>query len=298
MNKLSTILLVLLTVATFDASAQRSWTHKKKFGTQKNTMYFYWGYNRSAYTRSKINFYGPEYNFTAFGVKAEDRPERDIATYFNPTKITVPQFNIRLGWYYKFRWDWSIGYDHMKYVMKKDQSYTLNGVIDGVHTYNSLNGTFTNATGIVPININELHYENTNGLNYISVQLHNTAPIYKTQNLKFAIQRRLGGGAGVILTQTDFNWDYQTYHSQMKFGGYGISAHAGLRFDFWNRVFAQSSLSTGFMHLPKNATIQNIDPGQRHYASHHFFFIQWDVVVGLLWYVRTKNQCDSCPDWH
>jgi hypothetical protein len=270
----------------------QKYSYKKKFGTQKNTVYFYWGYNRSAFTKSNINFHGPNYDFTAYSVKAHDRPAKRFSQYVYPDSLTIPQFNIRIGWYYKFRWDVSIGYDHMKYVMAGGQNLSLNGVIEG--TSGSLNGTYTDADGFVPINNSELHYENTNGLNYISVQLNNTAPLYKTKNLKFAIQRRLGGGLGPVITQTDFHWDGTRYSTNLKFAGYGISLHSGLRFDFFNRFFFQTNGSAGFIHLPKNFTRL----GNQHYAKHKFVFAQWELLGGVLFYLRTKNACDTCPDWH
>jgi hypothetical protein len=292
MIRLKSAIIVLILLTSFGSYGQK-YSYKKKFGTQKNTMYFYWGYNRSGFTKSNINFVGPDYNFTAIDVAARDKPENDFKKYFSKD-FTVPQFNIRVGWYYKFRWDWSVGYDHMKYVMRENQELFINGFIDGTDNVSLTNGTYTDANGKIPILPNELDYENTNGLNYISVQLSNTAPIWKTNNNKFAIIRRVGGGVGPVVTQTDFQWDSQSYNSTLKFGGYGISAHAGVRFDFFQRFFLMSNWSAGFIHLPKNETIQR----QGHYAKHKFLYGQWELVGGVLWYLRTKNACDTCPDWH
>lgn len=273
----------------------QNYSFKKKFGTQKNAMYFYWGYNRSIYSKSNINFYSSDYDFTVMNVAASDRPSRKFITYVNPATISIPQFNIRVGWYYKFRWDISIGYDHMKYVMDSGQSLYINGDA-GANTTSELNGTYTESDGQIPIRDQDLHYENTNGLNYVSLQLNNTAPLYKTKNRKFAIQRRAGMGFGPVITQTDFNWDGETYHSayRQKFAGYGISVHTGVRFDFFNRFFFQSNWSAGFIHLPKNATIMELD----HFARQKFVYGQWELLGGALFYIRTKNGCDTCPDWH
>lgn len=288
------LFIVLLVGSLMSSSAfSQRYSYKKKFGTQKNGVYVYWGYNRAAFTKSDITFIGPQYNFTLIDAAAKDRPSNKLSHYFNPKKFTVPQFNFRIGWYYKFRWDISVGYDHMKYVMRDWQQLYINGVIEGT-TNSNLNGTYTNSDGMILIRPDDLHYENTNGLNYISVQLNNTAPLYKTNNRKFAIQRRMGGGFGPVVTQTDFNWDGQEYHSAFKFAGYGISLHAGLRFDFFNRFFLQNNFSGGFIHLPKNETIQRQD----HYAKHKFLYGSWEIVGGVLFYLRTKNACDTCPDWH
>ncbi len=270
------------------------YSFKKKFGNQKNAVYFYWGYNRSIYTKSDINFYSETYDFTVKKAKATDRPVRDFKTYVDPAKITVPQFNIRLGWYFQHRWDISFGYDHMKYVMSNSQSVYVNGYISETTTNtNFVNGQFTDADGLIPIYDHELHYENSNGLNYISVQLNNTVPLYKTNSRNFVIQRRLGVGLGPVLTQTDFDWDGVTYHTTPSFGGFGVSIHTGVRFDFFNRFFFQSNWSGGYINLLKNSTIDNTS-----YAKQDYLYGQWELLGGVIFYLRSKNGCGSCPDWN
>lgn len=291
-KRFSILITLMLVMISSSMSAQRSdWSYKKKFGTQKNCIYISWGYNREIYTKSNITFWGPTYNFVLKDAKAHDRPSGEFRTYINPSTISVPQFNVRVGWYYKWRWDWSIGYDHMKYVMQKTQKLLINGVIEG--TSGSLNGVYTDEDGYQLLDQTELHYENTNGLNYVSVQLNNTAPIYKTKDLNFAFQRRLGVGAGPVIVQTDFAWDGVRYNSPFKFGGYGFSLHAGLRWDFYKHFFLATQGDAGFIHLPKNSTIYK----QGHYAKHAFGYLQWQLLGGVLLYARTKNKCDSCPDW-
>lgn len=284
------LLLILLSVCA-NVDAQK-WSSKKKFSTRQNTMYFYWGYNRSIYSKSDVNFQGPGYNFIAEDLKAHDRPSRDFITYVNPATISIPQFNIRVGYYYVDHWDISIGYDHMKYVMQKDQTLYLIGNISST-TNSELYGTYDRSTGKIPIREQDLHYENTNGLNYISVQLNNTTPRYETRNQKFAIHQRLGVGVGPVVTQTDFFWDGQQHHSKFGLTGYGLSVHTGVRFDFFNRFFLQSNWSGGFIHLPNNRTIQDAPD----FAKHKFVYGQWELLGGIFFYVPAINGCDSCPNW-
>lgn len=286
------LLFIGLILAGTQLHAQK-WSSKKKYSTRKNTMYFYWGYNRSIYTKSDITFSGPGYNFIAENVAASDRPSREFKTYVNIKTISVPQFNIRIGYYYVDHWDFSIGYDHMKYVMDKNQTIYLNGEITST-TNSELNGVYDHTTGKIPIREEDLHYENTNGLNYISFQMQNTTPRFTTRDGKFSIQQRLGFGFGPVVTQTDFNWDGEQYHSEFGLTGYGISAHTGVRFDFFNRFFFQSNWSGGFIHLPHNRTIQNMPD----YARQKFVYGQWELVAGVFFYVPAINGCDSCPDWH
>ena len=197
-------------------------------------FYFFWGYNRSVYTKSNIKFTGPGYDFTVFDASAQDKPERDIRTYINPATISVPQFNTRLGYYYKEKYDISIGYDHMKYVLTSNQTALVSGEIDpAVNAF--IGGSYEREP--VQLSPNAIHYENSNGLNYISAQLQHTNYFHRSENRKHYLQYRFGLGLGGVITQTDFVWNNVTYNTDLKLSGFGGSLHAGLRADFFNRFF-------------------------------------------------------------
>src|SRR3972149_3153003 len=55
---------------------------------RKGNFFFYWGYNRSAYTKSDIHFWGDGYDFTITNVKAKDEPTHDFITYIKPNSFT------------------------------------------------------------------------------------------------------------------------------------------------------------------------------------------------------------------
>jgi hypothetical protein len=88
----------------------------------------YWGWNRSWYTDSDINFSGKNYDFTLMNVQAKDR-QTDFAIdpYFNPVKFTIPQYNFRIGYQLNKNLDFSFGIDHMKYVVEQNQQSIING---------------------------------------------------------------------------------------------------------------------------------------------------------------------------
>src|SRR5690554_5562649 len=65
--------------------------------SEKGAFYLYWGYNRSAYTQSDLHLKGRGYDFTMKNMTASDNPEKLSMSYLNIEKITIPQFNVRLG---------------------------------------------------------------------------------------------------------------------------------------------------------------------------------------------------------
>ena len=93
---------------------------------QKGELFFYWGYNRSAFTPSDMHFQGDNYDFILSDVKASDRPSKvEVDPYLHIGKFTIPQYNYRLGYFLSDRISVSLGMDHMKYVMDLGQKVTI-----------------------------------------------------------------------------------------------------------------------------------------------------------------------------
>jgi hypothetical protein len=281
------ILSILISIPVIS----QQYSYKKKKITQKGSMYFYWGYNRSVYGKSTIHFTGDKYDFTIHNAKAVDKPATKFETYYNITTITVPQFNLRVGYYTNNKWDLSIGYDHMKYVMLEGQEAKLSGHIEASENQ-YLNGTFDNE--LYRITDQKIHYENSNGLNYITFQANYNHLLFATRSKKIALRGRLGAGAGAVVTQTDFEFGGYDYHTDLKLSGFGVSLHSGLRMEFINRLFVQSNWSAGVISLPNLQTIRNTE----NRAQQVLTYADWQLVGGVFWYLKFKNGCNSCPDWH
>lgn len=288
MHHLKTLLLITALLPATTASAQR-YKRAKNRAVPEREWYAYWGYHRSVYSKSTIRFVGADYNFRLMRVAAEDRPSGEFFDYVNPARISATAFNFRIGRYLTSRWDISVGCDHMIYAMRQGQSLGIAGYIAGT-TNSDLNGTYSNGDSLVAIRPDDLHYDHASGLNYVAVQLNTTLSLYEGD--KVAIRQRMGVGLGPVITKSRFKWDGNVYASRLRWGGYGVSLHAAIRFDFFNRFFLQSKLTGGGVHLPKSATTQ--ERGQ--HASHHFAYGSWELVAGVLWHFGARANCD-CPRW-
>jgi hypothetical protein len=257
----------------------------------KGTGFISWGYNRSAYTRSTINFTGAGYDFSLKGVKATDRPSTKLSEYFNPTKITIPQFNIRAGYNFKNYWNISVGYDHLKYVMVHGQEYLLNGRING--------GIDPNWSGnlsdkVVVTNEKDFHYENSNGMNYIRVELTKVRNIVRNRRDNFTMSYLLGVSSGAILSFNDFTFGGKKDVSTVSLSGIGLSGHAGMRFEFFKYVFLQTNVSAGVL---KQISVRTRANEYSAIAKQTFGYIEGNIVLGAFFYIRPTNSCDSCPAW-
>ena len=100
-------------------------------------------------------------------MRAIDRQTKfSVNPYLNPVKMTIPQYNFRLGYYLNDHWNVSLGIDHMKYVMVQRQVVTMNGWIGGDHTYTGTYGrTISAAQQRLP------GFEHTDGLNDLNLEL-------------------------------------------------------------------------------------------------------------------------------
>lgn len=286
------VLLALICIGTPSVHAQHK-RMKKKDSHAEGTLFGYWGYNRSGYTKSNMRFVGPGYDFTMQGAVAHDNPSPfDASVYFNPNKITIPQFNARVGYYFKDHWAISFGYDHMKYIFANGNNVNLSGQIDaGVDTVWS--GTY-NAEPITT-DRNHFHYENSDGLNYLRFELTRTDRWVEVgERSWFALSTNVGVATGGILSFNDFTFGGRKDMRTISMSGYGLSIHLGPRFEFFRHVFIQPNFGTGFMHQVKVRTRPN-DPSS--FARHAYGYLEFDTVIGFFLYIRPKNGCDSCPQW-
>lgn len=112
----SPILIAIFILATQLAFAQNEPLSGKTH--QKGKLYAYWGWNRGWYTNSDISFKGNDYDFNLNKVVAKDRQTPfSLNSYLNPTLITIPQYNFRIGYFISENYDISFGADHMKYSL-------------------------------------------------------------------------------------------------------------------------------------------------------------------------------------
>lgn len=286
------VFFIILLIATPGFSQRKK--SKPKNSYARGTLFGYWGYNRSFYSESNIRFVGNGYDFVMKDAKAYDNPSREASTYFNPKTITVPQFNGRIGYYFKDHWAVSFGYDHMKYIFADNNHVKISGNIGaGIDTVTNLSGNY-DAYDFVT-NRNTFHYENSNGLNYLRFEFTRTDQWYKTRkNGWFALSTNLGIGAGGLLSFNDFTFAGRKDMVTISLSGYAVSAHAGVRFEFFKHLFLQANLSGGMMHQLRVKTRPN-DPSA--YARQFYGYGEFDTVIGFLFYIRPTNDCNSCPHW-
>jgi len=268
---LSSIIAIQATFA-FSQSYDFNQAHNNK-----GKIFVHWGWNQSAYTRSDIHFKGDDYNFTLKDVVAKDRQTAFSLRYFNPSKITIPQYNFRIGYFFNPKYSISLGFDHMKYVMQQDQTVKINGNIAGSGT--EYDGSYNND----PIKLakNFLQFEHTNGLNYLNLEVRKMDNIFDSRQLKIKnidISVIQGIGAGLLYPKSDVTLLSYQRNDQWHIAGYGVDLLAGLNVTFFKHFFIQGEAKGGFINLP-NIITTNYAADR---ASQHFFFYQGNVNFGVI----------------
>ncbi len=274
--KTKLIVLIGLLCSLQTIIAQNFVTEQEKY-TEKNKGKFFisWGGNRESYSKSDITFKGDGYNFTLNNVKADDKPKGYHLDYLNPARMTIPQTNLKIGYFFSDKYNISIGLDHMKYVMRQDQVVNMTGTIDG---YGEFDGTYHNTPTVLDENF--LMFEHTDGLNYIYAEIARFDDISKwfgiTNTDLFQINITEGIGGGIILPKTNTTLMNKKRYDEFHLSGYGISAKAAINFTFFKHFYIQGELKGGYINLPDIRTTSSKTDS----AKQDFTFFQRIISVG------------------
>jgi len=249
---------------------------------QKGNFYVYWGWNWDWYQKSNITFKGTEYDFELQKVIARDRQSPfDARIYFNPLKITIPQYNFRLGYFINDHYNISLGIDHMKYVMVNDQRVKISGHINNSGT--PYDGNYSDDDLVLADDF--LRFEHTDGLNYPNLEFRRFDEIFDFNRVKINLTEGLG--FGMLYPRTNTTLLNKERYDEFHVAGYGLAGVVGINLAMYKWFFIQSELKGGFINMPDIRTTSSVLDK----ASQHFFFSQLNVVFGAtLNFSKHKNK--------
>lgn len=263
-------------------SAQEEIKIQDKYTAHNKGKFFVsWGGNRESYSKSDVTFKGEGYNFTIDNMAAHDKPKGWHIDYINPTRMTIPQTNLRVGYFINDHYSIAMGVDHMKYVMTQNQTANVTGEINlpltdagSVH-----NGVYNNT----PVDFSDgtfLKFEHTDGLNYVNTEFSrhdDISSLFKIKNTdKIQVNLTEGVGIGVLYPRTNTTLLGKERHDDFHISGFGTSVKAGLNLTFFKHFYIQGELKTGYINMQDIRTTQsNADK-----ASQEFFFLQRIIAFG------------------
>ncbi len=269
-------LIITLFFAYFNANAQSSNDVNSKYtASNKGKFFISWGGNRDVYSKSDIHFWGSNYDFTLYDVPAVDKPKGWHIDYINPARMTIPQTNLRIGYFLNNHYSIAIGVDHMKYVMLQDVAVAIKGNYPNA-------GTFDELLPNNQVNLTEkfLTFEHTDGLNYVNTEFSRHDDISSLFNIsntdKIQVSLTEGVGAGVLFPKTNAKLLGKDRHDDYHVSGYGVSAKTGLNVTFFKHYYIQTELKGGYINMADISTTFETEDR----ASQHFLFFQKIIAFG------------------
>ena len=273
-------LMVVLTFCVFSqyTFSQETVENPEKYTSKnKGKFYVFWGGNRESYSKSDIRFKGADYDFTIHNVSAHDKPKGYHIDYVNPARMTIPQTNLRIGYFINDHYNISIGLDHMKYVMYNDRRVDYSGYYP-----EEGNNTFGETISDDELLLTEdfLLFEHTDGLNYINTEISRVDDISGLIGLpntdKFQINVTEGIGGGFLYPKTNTTLLGKDRYDEFHISGYGLSAKVGLNFTFFKYFFIQTELKGGYIEMNDIRTTKD----KADSAEQNFWFFQRIIAVG------------------
>lgn len=241
---------------------------------EKGKFFAYWGYNRAWYSTSDIHLKGRDYHFTIYSVEAKDRPSKfSFHDYVSPQRIWIPQYNYRVGYFFHKNYSISLGLDHMKYVMIKNQELEVSGTIDSTRS-KQYQGNYNKEKVVIAPDF--LLFEHTDGLNYLSIDLDRYDQLFTIKN-KFRFYLSEGLNAGPVIPRTDVRLFTEGLNNKFHLAGLGAGLKAGLHITVFEKFFVRSDVKYGYITLPNVLTTGKKEDR----ANHHFTFFQYYIVVGV-----------------
>jgi len=255
--------------------------YRVKNNNRKGDAYLYWGYNRSAYSSSDIQFTSNDYNFSLGNVAATDNQAPfDWGVYFNLGLLSIPQYNARVGYFFSDHCEISLGADHMKYVVTQGQTVPINGEIGSA--YPRYEGMYINDERLIDADF--LGYEHTDGLNFINIAFKRYDDILEYKKFRLGISEGLEVGG--LVPKTNVTLMGGERYDEFKWSGYGFSGVGAVTIRIYDNFFIQSEVKTGFMDL--GAVRTSVNEVDR--ARQNFFFVQGNILLGFTVSLNKKGK--------
>ncbi len=160
---------------------------------KNGAFYFSWGYNKEWYTNSDLHISQPELNndYIFQQVKAEDHIGWDKLFQVD---LSIPQYSYRLGYFFNKKQDlaFELNFDHTKYIVSKNQTVTVKGL---------MNGQQVNSQVLITDSV--LVYFLNNGANFFLFNLVKKKDLYTSSGENFKLSALLKGGIGPVVPHVE-----------------------------------------------------------------------------------------------
>lgn len=195
---------------------------------KKGELYLSWGYNKEWYLPSNIHIYQPKLgnDYTLYNTLASDHPGWNEGL-FNRA-LTIPQYNYRLGYFFKDNWAIEANFDHTKFVVADNQLLHAKGMMNGVPVDTFIN----NRSGF-------MKYQLNNGANFLLINLVHRKHLTSFNKSWFDAALLVKGGAGIVIPHVQNVIDGHANKKGFQFGGFDMGFEAGIRATFFKYAYLE-----------------------------------------------------------
>ena len=203
-----------------------------------------------------------------------------ISIISTPFRMTVPQTNVRIGYFISNHYNISLGLDHMKYVLRQNQISNISGFINLPDTDKGSVFNDDYVDDNISLTKDFIIFEHTDGLNYINTEIARVDDISNLFNIQntdiFQINLTEGISGGILLPKTNSTLLSKERNDDFHISGYGLSAKAGLNLTFCKYFFIEGNVKGGYINMNDIRTTQFSEDR----ASQSFFFLERIIVLG------------------
>lgn len=214
-------------------------------------IYFVWGYNRAFHGNADMTFQTSEGTFTVHDAQGVDRPSPLSWDYINPTKLSIPQYVVKVGYMFDEKWGIELAQDHMKWVFVNDATYEVSGDFSPTVYVTEDGQQWPVAQSFDDIkesgNMTWLGAEHSDGYNYVNVSAVYNLKVYETRNEVFRIDLRPNAGFGLMVPKTrvfmhrDQMWSWKGLDNRFHVAGFGAHVEAKIRLTFFKNFFVEAA---------------------------------------------------------
>ena len=221
---LTAALLLLLVQPSFAQSAEKkdnATPVKEKKRHKAGSIYFSWGYNEEAYTKSTVHIKQDALgnDFDMIHVTGHDHQGWNDGVTNKP--LTIPQYNYRLGYYFNEKQDLAIelNFDHTKYIIVDGQNIHIKGKV--AHVQVDSNIVFSAQNG-------DYYYLN-NGANFFLFNIVIRVGLYHTRSNYLRIDLTGKAGIGPVIPHVQNSIFGYVNDQHFQFGGWNTGVELALR---------------------------------------------------------------------
>ena len=216
---LKNILLSFLVLSVISPAFAQVTKKEKKHKT--GSVYFSWGYNEEAYTRSTLHVKqdGLGNNYDLIHVVAHDHQGWNDGV--TNKAFTIPQYNYRLGYYFNDKQDMAIelNFDHTKYIIVDGQNMHIKGTVN----HRAVDSTILFSQG------NGDYYFLNNGANFFLFNFVKRLGLYHTHSNNLRVDLTGKAGIGPVIPHVQNSFFGYANHQQFQLGGWNTGVELALR---------------------------------------------------------------------